>query len=158
VQGAPKALSRTHNSVDRPAAWSGGGEEEEHEAKEDRGVAAVDSREEAVGEMRHEIGDGHIAGEDERHGSREKANRDERPADEFKQAVEKSNNAGIWSTPGIAGKCSSLPLPCSKNSSPVMIRKAAVRAGVHDSGIIVKFISGRLLSRSVIRRLRRRAA
>src|SRR3546814_15671032 len=54
-----------HDRVERPRAGTGEDQVEEHEAEEQRCVAAVQHREEALRRVDHEIGDGHHAGADE---------------------------------------------------------------------------------------------
>src|SRR5271170_8080404 len=64
-------------SVDRPPAWASGGEKQEDEAIEDRRLAEIDRREEAHREMGHEIGGGHEPRQNERHRTREQADRNQ---------------------------------------------------------------------------------
>src|SRR5947209_7266053 len=52
--------------VDAPGATADDDEIEENKAIQDRRIATVQHREERAREMRHEIGDGHFAGEQER--------------------------------------------------------------------------------------------
>src|SRR4051812_43917991 len=60
-------LARMSGAVDAPRAGAGGGEIEEHEAVEHRGVAAVQHRPEILRRVAHEIGERHLARQDERH-------------------------------------------------------------------------------------------
>src|SRR5260221_166136 len=74
--------------VEAPGAAAGGREIEEDEAIEDGRVAAVGDREEAVRRGRHEIGDRHVAAEDEADRAGEETDDDHDPAHQLDQPLE----------------------------------------------------------------------
>src|SRR4051794_30912689 len=69
--------------IERPRARTREGEIEEDEAEQDRRLAFVDRRPEAVWVVLHEISDRHLARRDERGDAREQPERDENPADQL---------------------------------------------------------------------------
>src|ERR1019366_613265 len=62
--------------------------QEENEAIKNRGVAAVEQREEALGGMRHEVGEGHVARQDEGDAPGEKADREQRASGYLDHALD----------------------------------------------------------------------
>src|SRR5215203_4080580 len=75
--------------VDRVRAGPDGGEEEEDEREEGRGLAAVLDRPEGAGRVLHEVRDRELAGEDEGDRPREEAERDEHAADQLHHTGER---------------------------------------------------------------------
>src|SRR5271163_1319877 len=65
-----RLLLLQHDAVEAQWAAAGEGEIEEDEAEQDRRVAAVDDWVEGLRRVRHEIGNRHLAGENERHDPR----------------------------------------------------------------------------------------
>jgi hypothetical protein len=61
-------------------------EVEEDEAEQHRGLALVRHRPEPPGHVSHEVGDSHLAGQDERHGPGEEADHDEDSAHELEHS------------------------------------------------------------------------
>src|SRR5688500_12690007 len=77
VRGRDGCAAATRNRiVDAPPPGTGRREVEEDEAEQHGGFALVLRGPESLWKVRHEIGDGHLAGEQERDGTREEAEDD----------------------------------------------------------------------------------
>src|SRR5260370_734104 len=88
VQSSRGRLALTEEyPVEAPGAAAGEGKIEEDEAVEDRGIAAIEDREEIDRRVRHEIGDRHVARQDEGNRPREQAERQQRAANELDHAL-----------------------------------------------------------------------
>src|SRR5215469_9161972 len=72
--------------VNAPRTRTRRGDVEEHEAEQDRRIAAVQKREEALARVHQEISERHFAGQNERGIAAEQTDRDEGAADHFEQA------------------------------------------------------------------------
>src|SRR5262249_11638831 len=72
---------RIHAPLPRPPR----GEQKKDEAIEDRPFAVVLDREQSARLVELEVGNGHLAGEDESHGTREESDQDEKPAEELQE-------------------------------------------------------------------------
>ena len=116
-----RAVTAVAAGVEAEGAGAGEDEVEEDEAEEDRGVAAVQDREEALRRVRHPVGDRHLAGEQEGDRAGEEADQQQRAADQ-PRACRRSRSARTAPRfrPSIAaGKPKSFIVPCSMNSSAV---------------------------------------
>ena len=119
VEGGDAAAER----VEAQRAGAGEDEIEEDEAVEDRGVAAVQEREEALRRVGEEIGDGHLAGKHEGDRAGEEAEGEKRAAEELEHAGEPGSENSATFPPSIAaGKPKSFIVPCSMNRSAVTMR------------------------------------
>ena len=89
--------------VDADGAGAGGGEVEKDEAEQDGGVAAVQGGKEALWKMRHEVGDGHVAGEQEGHRAGEQAEDDQQAAGDLQAALDTEQREQFGGCGGGAG-------------------------------------------------------
>ena len=80
--------------VDAPRPWAGEDQVEEHEAEEHRRFAFVQDREEAVRQVRREVGDRHFAGHDESGRAGVKADKDEKAANDLDQPGDTEEREG----------------------------------------------------------------
>ena len=104
--------------VEAPRSAAREGEVEEHEAEEDGRLALVQEREEAVRRVRDEIGEGHLAGEDEGDRPREEPERQQDAADDLENAGEPlKGESGCAARNSTAGKPKNLAVPCSRKSN-----------------------------------------
>ena len=74
---------RPRGPVDAPGARTGEHEQQEHEAVEDGGIAAVQDGIGALGSVEHPIGDRHLAREEEGHRPGEQAHQEQQAADQL---------------------------------------------------------------------------
>jgi hypothetical protein len=74
---------RLPRSVDTPGSWSGEHEKQKDEAIEDCGIAAVEGWIDALWGVKHPVGHGHLACQDEGDWAGQKANEDQKAAYEF---------------------------------------------------------------------------
>src|SRR5579872_4207742 len=88
--GEASLLLRT---VRGPAAGSSDEIDQEHEAIEDSGIAAIEHRERALRRVRHEIGNRHVAGQNEGHRTCEETNRKQRAANQFDNTLKPQQRA-----------------------------------------------------------------
>src|SRR5713226_3067143 len=83
TNGGPATLD---NPVKAPHTAAGDGEIEENKAVDHRQLALIQQREKAARCMGHEVGDGHLAGEDEGYRPDEQAENEQNAADDLERA------------------------------------------------------------------------
>src|SRR6516225_2335246 len=81
------APSASYLGIDAPVPCAREHKVKEHKAEKDRELTTVLRRKEAFWRVCHEVGYGHVTGEDEGNRTNEEANDDEKAANEFKYAL-----------------------------------------------------------------------
>src|SRR5262245_44736718 len=120
---ADRELPLFAQRIEAPRTGAGEGEVKEHEAEQDREIAAVENGQEASWRMSEKIGKRHLPGENECHGTGEQANIIRAPPTSSSVPARPSCENSVTSlNVGTAGNFGSFAIPYCRNSSPVMMR------------------------------------
>src|SRR5215204_2701506 len=82
--GVP-CTGRRARPVEAPGTWAGENEIQEHEAVQDSGITPVVHRKDATCCVPHEVGERHLARQNERHRAREQTQKNEKTADKLQE-------------------------------------------------------------------------
>ena len=132
--------------VEAPAATARGGDIQKYKAIQCRERPVIDDRPEPERRMHHEIGDGHLAGQDKGHRAREQAHQQQQAAEDFQDAGKPEQGKGFrLAERGSAGNAKSFCMPCCMKRNAVMMRSTLSRCG--DALVAVFSISFMVFSR-----------